>query len=108
MYADTPPQVYIILAKLAILLTVELFCICYVITLKASKQNWESTVTGNLETAIDNVCLPLYHHIVLIDKTTKKWGASSYFKDRVKVAWYGLSPELFKNLYCWFVMGNDQ
>jgi len=82
MYADTPPQIYIMLAKLAILLTVELFRICCMIILMAFKQDWESTVRSNLEIAIENLYSPLSHHIMLIDKTVRKGGSSSHFKDQ--------------------------
>lgn len=57
--SDTEPQIYIVLAKQAILLTAELFHICSMITLMALKQDWESTVIDNLEIAIDNQCLSL-------------------------------------------------
>ena len=82
MWADIPPQIYIMLAKLAVLLTVELFRICCMITLMALKQDWESTVIDNLEIATDNLCFPLCHHIMLIDKTARKGGSSSHFKDQ--------------------------
>lgn len=71
MCADIPPEIYIMLAKLAILLTVELFCICCIITLMA---------IGNLEVATDNLGLSLSHRIILIDKTARKGESSSHFK----------------------------
>lgn len=37
----------------------------------AFKQDCESTVIDNLETATDNQCLPLSHHIMSIDKTAR-------------------------------------
>lgn len=74
MCADIPPQIYIMLAKLVVLLTVELFRICSMIILMALKQDWESTVIDNLEIATDNLCLPLSHHIMLIDKAARKGG----------------------------------
>lgn len=79
MCADIPPQIYIFLAKIAISLTVELFCICCVVTLTAFKQDWEPTVTGRLEIAIDNLCFPLPSYNVN-RKNSQEGG--SHFKDQ--------------------------
>lgn len=80
--SDTEPQIYIVLAKQAILLTAELFHICSMITLMALKQDWESTVIDNLEIAIDNQCLSLSHHKMSIDKTARMGVHPPFFKDQ--------------------------
>lgn len=92
--SDIQPQIYIVLAKQAILLTAELFRICCMITLMAFKQDRESTVIDNLEIAIDNQCLPLCRHIMSVDKTARKGDRPPFFKDQNESKWPG--------------MGNDQ
>lgn len=76
--ADTPHQIHIMLAKIVLLQTVVLSCICCMITRTAFKQDWDPTVTGNLEIAIGNLCLPASQQIMLRDKTAWKDGQGGH------------------------------
>lgn len=78
MCADPPHHIHIMLAKIVLLQTVVLSCICCMITLTGFKQDWDPTVTGNLEIAIGNLCLPVSQQIMLRDKTAWKDGQGGH------------------------------
>lgn len=98
--SDIQPQIHIVLAEEAVLLTVELFHICCMITLMAFKQDWESTVIDNLEIAIDNQCLPLSHHTMSIDKTARVGVHPPFFKDQNESKWPGMGNDRWTTKTC--------